>query len=85
MLVTEDRGKLKIRYENGRAILSARIQQLYDHPPVLIADRVPVLYELLAPNYRPVQITEDLEAFWKTSYPSIKKELKGRYPKHEWR
>ena len=82
---TENRGRLKIRYEKGRAILSARIQQLYDLEPILVARRVPVVYEMLAPNQRPVQITEDLNAFWTTSYPMIKKDLKGRYPKHEWR
>ena len=79
------RGKLKVRYESTRAILSARIQQLYDLSPIKIAGRVPVVYEILAPNHRPVQVTDDLDAFWSTSYPAIKKELKGRYPKHEWR
>lgn len=85
MIQGKGKGYLKLRYENGRAILSARIQQLYDQKPVKIADRVPVVYEILAPNHRPVQVTEDLEAFWETSYPMIKKDLKGRYPKHEWR
>jgi ATP-dependent helicase HrpB len=41
--------------------------------------------EILAPNQRPVQITEDLAAFWNTSYAAVKKDLRGRYPKHEWR
>ena len=84
-IIQTEKGRLKIRYEQGRAILSARIQQLYDQASIRIADRVPVLYEILAPNQRPVQITEDLEAFWSSSYPAIRKELKGRYPKHEWR
>lgn len=82
---TNSKGKLKLRYENGRAILCARIQQLYDMEPVHIANRVPVVYEILAPNHRPVQVTDDLETFWINSYPAIKKDLKGRYPKHEWR
>ncbi|MCG8527319.1 MAG: helicase, partial [Opitutales bacterium] len=85
VIKTNGKGKLKIRYEDGKAILSARIQQLYDRSPVLIGNRVPVTYELLAPNYRPVQVTDDLESFWENSYPMIKKELKGRYPRHEWR
>ena len=84
-VIQTEKGRLKIRYEQGRAILSARIQQLYDQAPIRIADRVPVIYEMLAPNQRPVQITENLEAFWSSSYPAIRKELKGRYPKHEWR
>jgi len=40
---------------------------------------------VLAPNNRPVQITDDLENFWQTHYPAIKKALSRRYPKHEWR
>ena len=40
--------------------------------------------ELLAPNYRPTQITSQLENFWQTSYVEIKKELKARYPRHAW-
>jgi ATP-dependent helicase HrpB len=41
--------------------------------------------EALAPNQRPQQKTQDMQSFWSNSYPLIKKELKGRYPKHEWR
>ncbi len=79
---------LKIRYEpNGKAVLSATIQQLYDAPdkPAVADSRIPLTIELLAPNRRPVQVTNDLGAFWTGAYPEIKKQLKGRYPKHEWR
>jgi ATP-dependent helicase HrpB len=41
--------------------------------------------QVLAPNFRPVQVTTDLANFWKESYPALKVELKRRYPKHEWR
>ena len=41
--------------------------------------------QVLAPNHRPIQITNDLEAFWRDSYPKIKNELQRKYPKHEWR
>ncbi|MCH8541785.1 MAG: ATP-dependent helicase HrpB [Opitutales bacterium] len=79
----------KLRYQNDATppILSARIQELYDIPGNLtIAEgRSGLSYEILAPNQRPVQITADLAAFWENSYPAIRKELKGRYPKHEWR
>ena len=44
-----------------------------------------VLLEILAPNFRPAQVTDDLAGFWKNMYPELKKELKRRYPKHEWR
>jgi len=77
----------RIRYEaDGRAFLSATVQQLYDMPgQVLLGGRVPVVFEILAPNRRPVQVTSDLAAFWKGAYEDVKKQLKGRYPRHEWR
>ena len=78
----------RVRYEaNGKAILSAKIQDLYDlkEPLSLCQGRCRPTIELLAPNMRPIQLTDDLSAFWTNSYPGIKKELKGRYPKHEWR
>jgi ATP-dependent helicase HrpB len=53
--------------------------------PRVAQNRVPVLIEVLAPNNRPVQITDDLSGFWKTHYPDIKKTLSRRYPRHEWR
>lgn len=82
------RKPIKLRYdEKGDVILSETIQALYDCPlPITVAEgKVSVIFELLAPSRRPVQITRDLEYFWKNSYLEIKKELKGRYPKHEWR
>lgn len=80
--------KGRIRYESGqRPVLSAQLQHLYDYPgtPALAGGRIPLKVEILAPNQRPVQITEDLAAFWNTSYAAVKKDLRGRYPKHEWR
>ncbi len=79
---------VKLHYdEKGDVILSETIQYLYDCPlPLTVAEgKVQVIFELLAPSRRPVQITRDLDYFWKNSYHDIKKELKGRYPKHEWR
>ena len=46
--------------------------------------RVPVTFELLAPNGRPVQVTNDLKSFWTRGYPEIRKALRARYPKHKW-
>ena len=43
-----------------------------------------MLLHMLAPNMRPQQVTDDLESFWKNTYPVIRKELRGRDPKHEW-
>jgi ATP-dependent helicase HrpB len=65
----------------------ARIQELYDleETPKVADGRIPVLLEILAPNMRAVQITDDLAGFWKNLYPSVSKELSRRYPRHEWR
>jgi ATP-dependent helicase HrpB len=52
--------------------------------PRIAGGRVTVLLHLLSPAGRPVQITQDLSAFWRGSYHQVKKELKGRYPKHHW-
>ena len=46
--------------------------------------RVPVVVHLLAPNGRPAQITQDLESFWSTTYAAVRRDLRGRYPKHAW-
>jgi len=79
--------EVKVTYgENGPKI-SIILQHLYDvmSVPGICNGKVAVLVEVLGPNHRPVQMTEDLEGFWESSYPEIKKQLKGRYPKHEWR
>jgi len=47
--------------------------------------RVPLVIEVLAPNQRPIQVTQNLANFWKESYPKIKQELAWKYPRHEWR
>ncbi|MBM4152914.1 MAG: hypothetical protein FJ220_05265, partial [Kiritimatiellaceae bacterium] len=52
--------------------------------PCIAFGRIPLVVELLAPNRRPVQITEDLESFWRTAYPELKPALSRRYPRHKW-
>jgi ATP-dependent helicase HrpB len=80
--------RARIRYaKDGSATLSARIQDFYDmklHPTVA-SGRLRLRIEFLAPNQRPIQITDNLERFWTDSYPAIRRELAGRYPKHDWR
>ncbi|MDO6462124.1 ATP-dependent helicase HrpB [Granulosicoccaceae sp. 1_MG-2023] len=66
--------------------ISARIQELFSlttHPS-LAGGRVPLQISLLSPARRPVQVTADLPGFWQGSYQDVKKEMKGRYPKHHW-
>lgn len=79
---------IMLRYEDGRAIISSKLQDFYDIPHgelTICQGRYKLVVELLAPNGRPAQVTTDLDAFWETSYEGVKKDLRGRYPKHEWR
>jgi ATP-dependent helicase HrpB len=79
---------MKIEYREGAAPKgNAKIQQLYglEDTPRVGGGRQKVLLEILGPNYRPVQVTDDLKSFWANTYPELRKELKRRYPKHEWR
>lgn len=76
----------RLRYEAAGPVLSIRLQEvfgLYETPRVA-KGRVPVTMELLAPNMRPVQVTRDLASFWATTYAEVRKELRRRYPKHQW-
>jgi ATP-dependent helicase HrpB len=80
--------KSRLTYaKEGPPILSARIQELYgvEGKFTLGRGRVPVKIEVLAPNQRPIQVTDDLTAFWREMYPKVKAELSRRYPRHEWR
>lgn len=67
-------------------VLAVKLQELFglaDTPSVAMG-RVPVLLHLLSPGGRPVQMTSDLRGFWDRTYPEVRKELKGRYPRHPW-
>jgi ATP-dependent helicase HrpB len=78
----------KLQYvENQPPLLSARIQDLYgvDGSLTICEGRVPILLQILAPNHRPIQTTQNLSTFWKEAYPKIKQELQRKYPRHEWR
>jgi ATP-dependent helicase HrpB len=80
--------KSRLTYsKDGPPVLSARIQELYgiDGRFTLGRGRIPVKIEVLAPNQRPLQVTDDLTSFWREIYPKIKPELSRRYPRHEWR
>jgi len=79
--------RAKITYaSDGPPRLAARIQDLYGVKGLWVAQRrVPLLIEILAPNQRPVQVTQNLANFWKETYPKLKQELQRKYPKHEWR
>jgi ATP-dependent helicase HrpB len=78
----------RVVYAEGQApVMAARVQDLYGvEKPLTVADgRVRVRVEVLAPNQRPIQVTDDMGSFWKNTYPQIRPEYARRYPKHEWR
>ena len=72
--------------EEGGVTAAAKLQELFGlaESPRLGPRRTAVTFELLAPNGRPVQTTRDLRSFWNTTYREVRKELRGRYPKHPW-
>ena len=77
----------RLRYEaDGPPVLAVRLQEVFGlyESPRLADGRVPVKMELLAPNQRPVQVTQDLASFWANTYSEVRKELRQRYPKHQW-
>jgi len=79
--------KIRIEYRPGEPpLLAVRIQELFGltATPTICGGRVPLLLHLLSPARRPIQVTTDLAGFWQRGYPEVKKELKGRYPKHYW-
>jgi ATP-dependent helicase HrpB len=79
--------RVRIAYEPGRPpVLAARIQEMFGlaETPRLAGGRAPVLLHLLAPNGRPQQVTHDLRSFWENTYPQVRRELQGRYPRHAW-
>ena len=80
-------GRRPLQYqEDGSVIASVKLQELFGlaESPRLGPRRQPVVFELLAPNGRPVQTTRDLRSFWDTTYQEVRKELRGRYPRHPW-
>ena len=76
-----------LKYQIGKSpLLEARIQELFGwkETPKIGGGKLPLLISLLAPNYRSQQLTLDLAGFWKNTYPQVRKDLRGRYPKHAW-
>lgn len=78
--------QIEYKSEGDPPLLSVRLQELFGllETPKVNGGKIPVLIELLSPGYKPVQLTQDLKSFWANGYFEVKKELKRRYPKHEW-
>lgn len=77
---------IPLDYSTGVPILKVRLQELFglDQTPMINHGKYPVTIHLLSPASRPIQITKDLKSFWDNTYQEVKKDLKGRYPKHHW-
>ncbi|MEP6619241.1 MAG: ATP-dependent helicase HrpB [bacterium] len=67
-------------------VLAVRLQEMFGlaRTPAVVGGAVPLTLHLLSPAHRPVQVTRDLAGFWRSSYFAVRKDLRGRYPKHEW-
>ena len=78
--------RIAVDYSGAVPALAVRLQEVFGwmESPRLAGGRVPVTLELLSPARRPVQVTRDLASFWARGYVEVKKELKGRYPRHYW-
>jgi ATP-dependent helicase HrpB len=72
--------------DDGTVSVAVKLQELFGlaETPRLGASATPITFHLLAPNARPVQTTRDLKSFWERTYPEVRKELRGRYPRHPW-
>jgi ATP-dependent helicase HrpB len=97
MKLLDDRAPEKIRVPSGhtvsidyisgdRPILAVKLQEMFGwtQSPVIAEGRVQLKLQLLSPAGRPLAVTSDLNQFWNTGYPQVRKEMKGRYPKHPW-
>jgi ATP-dependent helicase HrpB len=79
--------RLPIDYEQAESpVLEVRLQEMFGckDTPCVAGGKIPLMLHLLSPAKRPVQVTQDLGGFWKRAYQDVRKELRGRYPKHHW-
>jgi ATP-dependent RNA helicase HrpB len=79
--------RIRLDYlDESAPVVSVRLQEVFglDATPRIGGGRVPVTFKLLSPARRPVQVTRDLASFWRGSYAEVRKDMRGRYPKHYW-
>jgi ATP-dependent helicase HrpB len=78
--------KIRVDYRVSPPVLAVKLQEMFgcEDTPRVAEGRQPLLVHLLSPAQRPLQVTSDLAGFWRSSYEAVKKEMKGRYPKHPW-
>jgi len=79
--------RINVDYSDpAQPVLAVRLQEVFGLPatPRIARGRVPLTMHLLSPAHRPVQVTQDLASFWRSAYFEVRKDLRGRYPKHYW-
>jgi ATP-dependent helicase HrpB len=79
--------RIRVDYSDPAApVLAVRLQEMFGlaDTPRIADGRVPLMLHLLSPAHRPVQVTRDLASFWRTAYFDVRRDLRGRYPKHYW-
>jgi ATP-dependent helicase HrpB len=87
-IVAPTGSKIKLEYsaKGDPPVLAVRLQEVFgmEETPKLNNGKTSVIIHLLSPGFKPVQVTSDLKSFWDIAYFEVRKELKRRYPKHEW-
>lgn len=86
-IVVPSGSRIPVDYSDPASpVLAVRLQELFGlaETPRIMRGRIALTLHLLSPAQRPVQVTQDLASFWQTAYFEVKKDLKGRYPKHYW-
>ena len=86
-MVVPSGSRIPVDYADAEApVLAVRLQELFGatETPSVLNGRVPLVIHLLSPAHRPVQVTRDLPGFWRSSYADVRKDLRGRYPRHAW-
>jgi ATP-dependent helicase HrpB len=86
-LVVPTGSNIRIDYlDESAPVVSVRLQEVFglDATPRIGGGRVPITFKLLSPAQRPVQVTRDLAGFWRGSYADVRKDMRGRYPRHYW-
>lgn len=83
-LVVPSGSRRRLDYREGSVVLEVRIQEVFGLAESPQVGGSPVVLHLLSPAQRPLQVTSDLASFWKNTYPEVRKEMRGRYPRHYW-
>lgn len=78
--------KIRINYEENPPVLAVKLQEMFgfDGQPSVLNGQLSLMIHLLSPARRPLAVTQDLTSFWHNAYPDVRKDMRGRYPKHPW-